>query len=77
MIEAVEVLTTTPGVELPDPARERLGLGLDQHNILLRVVLRALDPTRAAKEANHLRDGVYAALHRGAVHRWACVHPPR
>jgi phenylalanyl-tRNA synthetase alpha chain len=42
-----------------------------QVNLLVRVVLRDLDRTLTADEANDLRDRIYAVLHRGAVHQWA------
>jgi phenylalanyl-tRNA synthetase alpha chain len=35
------------------------------------VVLRDLERTLTAAEANALRDRIYAALHRGASHQWA------
>jgi len=56
---------------LPAAARARIGLGPGQHNLLVRVVLRDLERTLTAPEANALRDQIYAALHRGAVHQWA------
>jgi phenylalanyl-tRNA synthetase alpha chain len=37
------------------------------------VVLRDLDRTLTAHEANVLRDRIYAGLHRGDVAEWA--HP--
>jgi phenylalanyl-tRNA synthetase alpha chain len=64
-VEAVEVLSQTPGAELPPSARERLGLRAGQKNVLLRVVLRHVDRTLTRAEANSLRDRVYAAVHDG------------
>jgi phenylalanyl-tRNA synthetase alpha chain len=65
-VETVEVLSETPGSELPAVAIERLGLRPGQKNVLVRVVLR--HPTRSLtrEEANLVRDRVYAAVHRGA-----------
>jgi phenylalanyl-tRNA synthetase alpha chain len=76
-IEAVEVISETPHAALPAVAVARLGMGADQKNVLLRVVIR--HPVRALThaEANELRDAVYAALHRGTVHQWAAARPPR
>jgi phenylalanyl-tRNA synthetase alpha chain len=65
LVEEVAVLSTTPGAELPEPARERLGLRPGQVNVLLRVVLRPVDRTLTAGEVNLLRDRIYAALHAG------------
>ena len=43
----------------------------EQENLLVRVVLRDLERTLTAPEANALRDRIYAALHRGSAHQWA------
>jgi len=64
-IEAVEVLSQTPGAELPPIARQRLGLRSGLKNVLLRVVLRHVDRTLTRAEANALRDRVFAAVHAG------------
>jgi phenylalanyl-tRNA synthetase alpha chain len=70
-VEAIEVLSETPYAELSAAARERLGIAAGQKNVLLRVVIRDLECTLTAVEANALRDAVYAALHAGGVHAWA------
>lgn len=65
-VEAVEVLSDTPVADLPAGAVSRLGARRDQRNALVRIVLRALDRTLTAAEANALRDRVYVAVHRGS-----------
>jgi phenylalanyl-tRNA synthetase alpha chain len=75
-VEAVEILDVTPGDELPDAARARLGMRPGQHNVVVRVVLRALGRTLTSSEANRLRDRIYALLHEGSVHHWAGGGPP-
>jgi phenylalanyl-tRNA synthetase alpha chain len=65
-VEAVEVLSETPGDELPAVAAERLGLRAGQKNVLLRVVLRHIERTLTREEANVLRDRIFAALHANA-----------
>jgi phenylalanyl-tRNA synthetase alpha chain len=70
-VESVEVVSETPHDALPAAARARIGLAPGQTNLLVRVVLRDLERTLTAAEANALRDRIYAALHRGAVHQWA------
>jgi phenylalanyl-tRNA synthetase alpha chain len=75
-VEAVEVRAETAGAALPGGARARLGLAAGQKNVLLRLTLRALDRTLTDAEANRLRDEVYAALHEGGRHEWACGGPP-
>lgn len=66
-IEAVEVVSATPGQELPDAARERLGIAADQVNVLLRITLRHPTRTLTDEEANALRDRIVTHVHRGAV----------
>jgi phenylalanyl-tRNA synthetase alpha chain len=70
-VESVEVLAVTPAAELPAKARERLGIRPGQSNALLRVVLRDLERTLSAEEANQLRDRIYAAIHQGDRYQWA------
>ena len=70
-VEAIEVLAQTSYADLPAAARERLGIGPRQKNVLLRLVIRDLERTLTADEANRLRDDVYAALHEGSVRSWA------
>lgn len=64
-VESVTVLDETPCAELSDLARARLGAGVGQKNVLVRVVLRSHDRTLSTEDANRLRDLVYSALHRG------------
>lgn len=71
VVESVEVVSVTPAGALPPAARDRLGIGDGQHNLLLRLVVRALDRTLTAREANEVRDRVYAGLHRGRRWTWA------
>ena len=70
-LESVTVRATTGYPDLPDAARRRLGLRPDQVNVLLRLVLRPLSGTLTDERANHLRDQVYAAVHRGPHREWA------
>ncbi|WNG43398.1 hypothetical protein F0U60_04275 [Archangium minus] len=78
VVEAVEVLSETPYEALPSAAVQRLGISPGQKNVLLRVVLRALDRSLTHAECNELRDRIYAALHRGSAWQWAAAsaaHP--
>jgi phenylalanyl-tRNA synthetase alpha chain len=70
-VESVEVIAETSWDALPERARERLQLGLEHKNVLLRVVLRDLERTLTHPEANALRDQIYAAVHEGMVKEWA------
>ena len=74
LVESVEVLSETPYVALPAAAVARLGISPGQRNVLLRVVLRALERTLTHEECNTLRDDIYAALHRGTAWEWAARH---
>ena len=53
-VEAVEVLSETPGAELPKVGRERLGLQPGQKNVLVRVVLRHADRTLTPRRGQHV-----------------------
>ncbi|MFE1316087.1 hypothetical protein [Kitasatospora phosalacinea] len=75
-VETVEVLSSTPCHALPPQALARLGARPDQHNLLVKVVLRDLHRTLTDADANTLRDRVYAALHQGTVHQWASSTAP-
>lgn len=66
-LESVEVLSLTGCKELPEPARQRLGLREDQLNALVRIILNPLSSTLTDDEANAIRDDVYRAVHRGPV----------
>ena len=76
VVEAIEVVGETSYEALPPVARERLRLGPNQKNVLLRVVLRDLSRTLTHAEANALRDAVYAAVHEGSVMEWATRGTP-
>jgi phenylalanyl-tRNA synthetase alpha chain len=69
-VEEVSVLSETPYADLPGSARARMGVRPGQKNLLVRIVLRDLERTLTAVEANALRDRVYAGLHRGESHEW-------
>ena len=70
-VEALEVMSETAYEDLPEAARERLGIAPGQKNMLVHVVLRDLERTLTDAEANELRDAVYAAIHEGEVWMWA------
>jgi phenylalanyl-tRNA synthetase alpha chain len=70
-VEEVRILSRTPAAELSPAARDRIGLGSEQENLLVRLVLRHPARSLAKPEANAVRDRVYAALHEGARSMWA------
>ncbi len=65
VLESVSVLSRTPVEDLPEVARDRLGIRPGQVNLLVRMVLRALDRTMTDRDANLLRDRIYRAVHAG------------
>lgn len=71
VIESIEVRSETDYPALPATAVRRLGIQAGQKNVLLRVVLRALDRTLTHAECNRIRDDIYAALHQGTAWEWA------
>jgi len=72
-VEAVEVVSETPGSALPAMAAARLGLTSGQKNVLVRLTIRDLQRTLTHDEANEIRDLVYRALHEGTV--WTLARP--
>ncbi len=75
-VEEVAIVASTPCSDLPAAALARLGADPGQRNVLVRVVLRRLDRTLTAAEANGLRDRIYAAIHQGTGHQWAAGAGP-
>jgi phenylalanyl-tRNA synthetase alpha chain len=69
-IEEITVCAQTAWGELPDTARARMGLVQGQKNVLLRLVIRDLDRTLTAAQANEIRDRIYAGLHEGTAGEW-------
>lgn len=67
VIEAVEVLDRTAHHELPLAAQQRLATRPGQSNLLVRIVLRPIDQTLTAAEANTIRNAIYRAVHQGPV----------
>jgi phenylalanyl-tRNA synthetase alpha chain len=67
VIELINIISETSYDALPQAAKDRLGIDETQKNILLRVVLRALDRTLTSEECNEYRNRIYKALHKGTV----------
>lgn len=70
-VEEVTVLADTPYGALPTSAIGRMGMTEGQRNLLVRLVLRHPDRTLTDREANELRDRVYAAVHQGTAQEWS------
>mgnify|MGYP002778872218 FL=1 len=65
LLEEVKILNQTSYNDLPDIAKERLGIEPSQKNVLVRVVLRSLDQTLTKEYANNLLDKVYIQINQG------------
>ena len=59
LIEEVIILSETPYEDLPDTAKQRLGIEEHEKNILVRIVLRSLERTLTNEECNNYRDIIY------------------
>lgn len=71
VVEEVRVLSETAHTDLPIAALERLGLTVRQKNLLVSIIIRSLERTLSDDDANHIRDGIYSAIHQGSNHKWA------
>ncbi|MCG8314155.1 MAG: hypothetical protein MI976_13165 [Pseudomonadales bacterium] len=65
MIESLIIVSETPYEQLPAAAHRRMGMAKHQKNVLLRIMIRALDKTLTDQEANEIRNQVYRLLHEG------------
>jgi phenylalanyl-tRNA synthetase alpha chain len=70
-VEEVAIVSRTPCAQLAPAARARIGIRSNQENLLVRVVLRHPARSLPKREANALRDRIYAALHEGGPSMWA------
>jgi phenylalanyl-tRNA synthetase alpha chain len=76
LLESLTVQARTPHERLPAAVRARLGTTPGQENLLVALVLRPLDRTLTDREANAVRDAVYAAVHEGPYQEWAASRHP-
>lgn len=70
IVEHVSIIAQTVYKDLPDAAKQKLGIVPGQKNVLLRVILRDLERTLTREECNRYRDTIYAALHQGTIWDW-------
>lgn len=70
VIESIKVISETNYNDLPNIAKERLGIQLGQKNILLRIILRDLIKTLDSKEANDIYTNIYQKIHCGTNGYW-------
>jgi phenylalanyl-tRNA synthetase alpha chain len=65
IIESIQVISQTNYEDLPEVARERLGMNSSQKNILLRITLRDIERTLTSEEANDVYRQIYEKIHKG------------
>ncbi len=65
LIESIKVLSITKYQDLPEIAKERLGIQKGYNNILLRIVLRDLEKSITNEEANMIYRKIYSKIHKG------------
>lgn len=75
-IESLTVVQQTAYDQLPEPAKARLAIRPEQKNLLLRLVIRDMDQTLTAEDANRIRNEIYQLLHQGAVAELAMDKEP-
>jgi phenylalanyl-tRNA synthetase alpha chain len=76
LVEEASVVSRWAAHELPQAACIRLGLDDGQENLLVRVVVRALDGPLPKARTAAIYDRVYAALHQGSASGYAVLQAP-
>lgn len=64
-LESVELLSETDYPTLNSIAREKLGIKLNQKNVLVRITLRNLNRTLTKEEANEIYERIYRKVNYG------------
>lgn len=65
VIEEIKILAETNYDDLPNIAKERLGINMKQKNVLLRIVLRDLVTSISSVDANAIYSKIYEEIHEG------------
>ena len=65
-LEEVEILSETSYDDLPDIARQKLGIRADQKNVLVRITLRHLENSLTSQQANDIYNCVYPQINKGS-----------
>lgn len=64
-LESVELLSETDYSKLNETVREKLGIKLNQKNVLVRITLRDLNRTLTKEEANKIYEKIYQKVNYG------------
>lgn len=67
ILEEVIILSQTNYQDLPEAAKQRLGIKQNQKNVLVRMILRDLDKTLTNEYANMLIDEVYKKVNQSGT----------
>lgn len=65
LIESIKIISETSYENLPIIAVERLGIDVNQKNVLLRVILRDLTNSIESQKANDIYTQIYKNIHQG------------
>ena len=65
-LEEVEILSETTYDDLPDIARQKLGIRADQKNVLVRITLRHLEKSLTSQQANDIYNCIYPQINKGS-----------
>ncbi len=65
LIEEIKILSSTLYENLPDSAKNRMGISPEQKNLLIRITLKSLSKTLTTDEAKHIRNNIYNLIHKG------------
>lgn len=64
-LEEVEILNETVYEDLPEIARQKLGINSSQKNVLVRITLRHLERSLTNQEVNDIYDVIYGKINKG------------
>ena len=71
LVASIDVLDESQYEDLPERVQVKLGMNPQQKNVLLRIILQALDRTLSDVECNTFRNRIYRCLHQGENWEWA------
>ena len=64
-LEEVEILSETSYDDLPEIARQKLGIQPNQKNVLVRITLRHLEKSLTHQQANDIYSRIYPQINKG------------
>lgn len=67
ILETIQILSETKYEDLPSNVQKRLGINSNQKNVLVKIVLRALDRTLESSEANNIYNSIYSKINHSNI----------